>query len=59
MVRSPAPLRAFQLMEDMNLLSQVFPLPDDVMQMPIDDDRRRVFEFGMVYLKVNTWTALK
>lgn len=52
MVRSAAPLRAFQLMDDMNLLEIVFPLPEGF-DLPMDDDRTRAYEFGMVYLKVS------
>lgn len=51
MVRSAAPLRAFQLMDDMNLLPMVFPLPEDFV-LHMDDDQTRAYEFGMVYLKV-------
>lgn len=51
MVRSAAPLRAFQLMDDMNLLPIVFPLPEGFV-LPMDDDQTRAYEFGMVYLKV-------
>ncbi|CAM9681956.1 unnamed protein product, partial [Laminaria digitata] len=36
MVRSAAPLRAFQLMDDMDLLPIVFPLPDKFV-LPTDD----------------------
>eukprot|EP00752_Nemacystus_decipiens_P012689 g11242.t1 len=50
MVRSTAPLRAFQLMDDMNLLPIVFPLPEGF-DLPMDDDHTRAYEFGMVYLK--------
>ncbi|CAM9378541.1 unnamed protein product [Pylaiella littoralis] len=50
MVRSAAPLRAFQLMDEMDLLSIVFPLPEGFV-LPMDDDHTRAHEFGMVYLK--------
>ena len=53
MVRSAAPLRAFQLMDDMNLLPIVFPLPEGF-DLPMDDDHTRAYEFGMVYLKVQS-----
>lgn len=55
MVRSAAPLRAFQLMDDMNLLPIVFPLPEAFV-LPMDDDQTRAYEFGMVYLKVRCCT---
>lgn len=47
MVRSRAPLRAFQLMEDLNLLLLVFPIPEEV-------TGERAHGAGMAYLKVTT-----
>ena len=62
MVRSAAPLRAFQLMDDMDLLPIVFPLPEKFV-LPTNDDGPRAYEFGMVHLKVSppegrSWTVL-
>lgn len=51
MVRSGSPLRAFELMNQMELLPVVFPVPKDFM-LPMDDNQNRAYEFGMVYLKV-------
>lgn len=56
MVRSAASVRAFELMEAMRLLPLVFNLPDDA---ALEDaflkrggDRTRIYEYGMVYVKV-------
>lgn len=54
MVRSASPLNAFELMDDMDLLPIVFPLPDNFV-LPMDDNPKRAYEFGMVYLKVSAW----
>lgn len=51
MVRSASPLRAFELMDEMNLLPIVFPLPEGFV-LPMDDDQKRAYEYGLVYLKV-------